>query len=260
MALRESKLRGPDGHQKLVIYTDQFLGSGFSGDIVKATLDERPCAAKIFSPDHLDLPSSFYRVEQVWRDLKHPNIVQFLGMGEDPRNNRPIILMELMEQNLTDFVERSSTGVPYHVQVNISHDIALAVHHLHWNGIIHRDLSTHNILLTTHYQAKVTGFWKSKMVDSDPSLPRPMTPPIGDELFLPPEALCSEPCYSDKSDCFSIGLLLLYIATKSVGVVSDVSRKSYLELIPTFHGFLPVVSKTVRTDHQLPSSARDWSN
>ena len=192
--------------------------------------------------------------------MARPETPQFLGMGEDPRNNRPIILMELMEQNLTDFVERSSTGVPYHVQVNISHDIALAVYHLHWNGIIHRDLSTHNILLTTHYQAKVTGFWKSKMVDSDPSLPRPMTPPIGDELFLPPEALCSEPCYSDKSDCFSIGLLLLYIATKSVGVVSDVSRKSYLELITTFQGFLPVVSKTVRTDHQLPSSARDWSN
>ena len=251
------KLRGPDGHQKLVIHTDQFLGSGFSGDIVKATLDERPCAAKIFSPDHLDLPSSFYRVEQVWRDLKHPNIVQFLGKVQDPRNNCPIILMELMEQNLTDFVERSSAGVPYHVQVNISHDIALAVHHLHWNGIIHRDLSTHNILLTTHYQAKVTGFWKSKMVDSDPSLPRPMTPPIGDELFLPPEALCSEPCYSDKSDCFSIGLLLLYIATKSVGVVSDVSRKSYLEKIPTFHGFLPVAIDCLKDQSEnRPSAAQ----
>ena len=117
------KLRGPDGHQKLVVHTDQVLSLSLSGNIVKATLDERPCAAIIFIPAPLeDLPPS-YRVEharQIWRHLKHPNIVQFLGMGEDPRNNHSIILMELMEQTLTDFVERSSTGVPYHVQVNIS--------------------------------------------------------------------------------------------------------------------------------------------
>ena len=251
------KLRGPDGHQKLVVHTDQVLSSGFSGNIVKATLGERPCAAKIFSPDYLDLPPS-YRVEQawqIWRDLKHPNIVQFLGMVQDPRDNRPsnrpIILMELMEQNLTDFLEGSSTDILYHVQVNISHDIALAVDYLHRNGIIHGDLSTDNILLNAHYQAKLTGSWKSRMVDSDPSLHRPITTPIRDRLFMPPEALCSEPCYSDKSDCFSVGLLLFYIATRSgphlnllhllVGFVTEVSRKSYLEQIPTFHGFLPVI-------------------
>ena len=222
-------IRGPDGHQKLVIHT------GPSG----ATLDEHPCAAKIFFREE-DLPSSFYRVEQVWRDLKHPNIVQFLGKVQDPRNNRPIILMELIEQNLTDFVRRSSTGVPYHVQVNISHDIALGVDHLHRNGIIHRNLNSCNILLTTHYQAKLTRLWKSKMVDSDPSLPRPMTPPIEDELFLPPEALCSEPCYSDKSDCFSVGCLLFYIATRTDPFVAALLRMPYLEMIPTFHGFRPV--------------------
>ena len=156
------KIRGPDGRQKLVIHTDQVLSSSFSGNIVKATLGERPCAAKIFFPDCLDLPPS-YRVEhswQIWRDLKHPNIVQFLGKVQDPRNNRPIILMELMEQRLIDFVMVRSTDIPYYMQVNISHDIALAVDHLHRKGIIHRNLNSYSILLTTHYQAKVAGFWK----------------------------------------------------------------------------------------------------
>ena len=240
------KIRGPDGHQKLVIHTDQVLGSGFTGKIVKATLDERPCAARIFSPDYLDFPSlSFYRVEQAWRDLKHPNIVQFLGKAQDPRNNYPIVLMELMEQNLRDFLDRSSTDIPYHVQVNISHDIALAVDHLHRNGIIHRDLSSHNVLLDAHYRAKVTGSLKLKVVDSDPSLPRPMTPTMRYELFMPPENFHPECCYSDKSDCFSVGLLLFYIATRSyaslLGSYYLATRKSYLEMIPTFHGFLPVI-------------------
>ena len=197
-------------------------------------------------------------------DLKHPNIVQFLGRVQDPRNNRPVILMELMEQSLAGFVVRSSTHVPYHVQVNISHDIALGVDYLHRNGILHRNLTSYNILLTTHYQAKLTGLWKSKVVDSDPSLPRPMTPPIRDRLFMPPEALCSEPSYSDKSDCFSVGLLLFYIATRNgphlrllVGFVTEVSRKSYLEQIPTFHGFLPVIIDCLKDkSDNRPSAAQ----
>ena len=259
------KLRGPDGHQKLVIHTDKVLRSSFSGNIVKATLDERPCAARIFLPNYLYLSPS-YPVEQalqIWRDLKHPNIVQFLGKVQDPRNNCPIILMELIEQNLTDFVERSSTDIPYHVQVNISHDIALGVDHLHRNGIIHQNLNSYNILLTTHYQAKLTGLWKSKMVDSDPSLPRPMAPSIRDVLFVPTRVvLLSDPHYSDKSDCSSVGLLLFYIATRSnpdllllAGVVAN--RELYLEKIPTFHGFRPVIRDCLKVKSEdRPSAAQ----
>ena len=100
------------------------------------------------------------------------------------------------------------------------------------------------------------------MVDSDPSLPRPMTRPIGDELFLPPEALCSEPYYSVKSDLSSVGLLLFYIATRTnpglillVGVI--VNRKKYFEQIPTFHGFLPVIIDCIKDRREdRPSAAQ----
>ena len=37
------KLRGPDGHQKLVVHTDQVLGSSVGGKVVKAKLDKYPC-------------------------------------------------------------------------------------------------------------------------------------------------------------------------------------------------------------------------
>ena len=85
--------------------------------------------------------------------------------------------MELMELSLTDYLlGRSSTDIPYHVQVNISNDIAQAMDYLHSNGILHRDLTSNNILLNAHYQAKVTGFM---IVDSDNLLTRPMTPPPG---------------------------------------------------------------------------------
>ena len=76
------ELRGPDGHQKLVVHTDQVLWSNYPWEVVKATLDQHPCAAKIQAYVTLFRPPA-PEVEQdykIWRDLKHPNIVQFLGI------------------------------------------------------------------------------------------------------------------------------------------------------------------------------------
>ena len=254
------KLRGPDGHQKLVIHTDQLLRSGRIWKVVNATLDQRPCAAKILYLSYVNT-TQLELACQIWRDLKHPNIVQFLGIVENPMNGTPIILMELMELSLTDYLGRSSTDITYHMQVNISHDIALAMDYLHRNGILHRDLTSNNILLNAHYQAKVTGFGDSAIVDSDPSLLRPMA-----LVYMSPEAFLPEPRYSDKSDCFSVGILLLNIATRifpnSTEFCTAASyeidhRNSQIGKVPAFHGFLPVIRDCLKDKSEdRPSAAQ----
>ncbi|CAI8002656.1 Serine/threonine-protein kinase GRIK2 [Geodia barretti] len=98
-------LRGLYGYQNVVIHTAQVLGSGSYGKVVKATLDKKPCAAKILhrvfidsqDPGLSDFISRFEQECQILRDLKHPNIVQFLGVVQDPTTNKPILLMELMK-------------------------------------------------------------------------------------------------------------------------------------------------------------------
>ena len=256
------ELYGPDGHQELVIHTDQVLWSDYPWKVVKAALDQRPCAANItdqFSanPSNLSIASQVEQECQIWRDLKHPNIVQFLGIVQDPWTNCPIILMELMEQNLTHFL-RSSTDIPYHVQVNISNDIAQAMDYLHRKRMFHRDLTSNNILLNAHYQAKVTGFGNSAIVDSDPSLLRPMA-----IVYMSPEAFLPEPRYSDKSDCFSVGLLLLHIATRIFPNSTEFCtaaidhRNSHIGKVPAFHGFLPVIRDCLKDKSEdRPSAAR----
>ena len=124
--------------------------------------------------------------------------------------------MELMRESLTHFLESSSTDVPYHLQVNISHGIALAVAHLHRNGILHRDLSSNNVLLNDGHQVKVTDFGMSKIAASNPPMAQhKLTRCPGTLVYMPPEALRPQPCYSDKIDTFSIGVLLLQIATRN---------------------------------------------
>ena len=282
-------LNGRYGFQHVVVHTSQALGKGSYGKVVKATLDQQACAAKILHQIFLDQSSDsgpnkfveqFEQECQILRDLKHPCIVQFLGLVQDPSTNNPILLMELMKESLTHFLENPRSDISYRAQVNIAHDIALAVAHLHRNGFLHRDLSSNNILLNAERNAKVTDFGMSKIAASNPAMSRSkVTQCPGTPVYMPPEALTSKPHYSDKIDTFSIGVLLVQIATRNFPAPTDnflekedptsPSEKSYtpiaeierrkadIDKIPTSHGFLSIVSNCLKDKSQdKPTAAQ----
>ena len=115
--------------------------------------------------------TKFLQECQFLSTIKHPHIVQYLGTATDPQSRRPVLLMELMDESLTRFLERSTGPLPYHSQLNNCHDVALALAYLHSNGIIHRDLSSNNVLLIGEgSRAKVTDFRMSKLMDMNPNM------------------------------------------------------------------------------------------
>ena len=65
--------------------------------------------------------------------------------------------MELMDSSLSHFLKESPIPLPFHVQVNICHDIIFALFFLYSSGVIHRDLSGNNVLIGK-VRAKVTDF------------------------------------------------------------------------------------------------------
>ena len=223
---REKELRKTFGYKKALVKPSNVLGTGSYGNVVKAKLDDLPCAAKIlhhtfFTSNDPHVANFIRRFKQecrILRHLRHPCIVQFLGVLEDPRprsNRRPILLMELMEDSLTHFLESRQRALPYHIQVNIIYDITLALDYLHANGVQHRDLSSNNILLTAGTRAKLTDFGMSKMVDINPRMTRnKLTECPGTLAYMPPEALLTKPVYSDKLDMFSTGVLIVQIITR----------------------------------------------
>ncbi|CAI8033551.1 Probable serine/threonine-protein kinase kinX [Geodia barretti] len=243
-------LGGQFGYQNVHVHTSKVLGTGSYGSVVKATLDHLPCAAKILhtvffrddDPGAADFAARFDQECDILRALKHPCIVQFLGVVQDPSSRRPILLMELMEESLTGFLERAMTSLPYHVQVNITHDIALALAYLHGNSIIHRDLSSNNILLRGGgSQAKVTDFGMSKMVEANPRMTRSkITQCPGTPVFMPPEALRAKPRYSDKLDTFSLGVVTVQIITRCFPTPTDAEIVVEDETSPTGEKILPV--------------------
>ena len=187
-------------------------------------MGQLPCAAKLlhdtmfqlgrYDPGIRKFVQRFEQECEFLRSIKHPNIVQFLGTLRDPQSGRLTLLIELMDESLTRFLERSTGPLPYHTQLNVCYDVSLALAYLHSNDIIHRDLSSNNVLLIGEgSRAKVTDFGMSKLVDMNPHM-TPLTTCPGTVAYMPPEALVTPPRYSDKLDCFSFGVLIVQVITR----------------------------------------------
>ena len=209
---------------------DQSLGVGSYGAVYKAKCDDLLCAGKIIHPTLFDMttlhqiaPKREHRLPlrrfeqecEFMSAIRHPNIVQYLGMFRDANTHLPVLLMELMDDSLTHFLENSTQPIPYYIQVNICHDITLALSFLHSNNIIHRDLSSNNVLLHGNSLAKVTDFGMARLSDINPQVTHftnTMCP--GTDVYVPPEAVQDKPVYTEKIDCFSFGVIIVQILTQ----------------------------------------------
>ena len=274
---------------KVEFFRGRVIGAGSYGAVCKAKCDQLPCAAKILhtvlfklrDPGSSRVLKKFEQECQFLRNIRHPNIVQYLGYCRDPESGLPILLMELMDDSLTGFLERQSPSelLPYHVQVNLCHDIALGIAYLHSNAIIHRDLSSNNILLIGEAsRAKITDFGMSKLIEtSHPSSQLTQCPGTG--VYMPPEALRNPPTYSAKLDVFSFGVLTLQIITckfpdPTLGkkLVEDARyptgkievpipeierRKSHIELVEHAHLLLSLLLNCLNDNDKQRPYAKD---
>ena len=245
----------------------QTLGIGSYGSVCKALCDDLLCAAKIIHPTLFN-PSVHQRIEcqkehrlpisrfmqecEFMSAIRHPNIVQYLGTRQDPQTGLPVLLMELMDDSLTHFLDSSQEAVHYHIQVNFCHDITLAISYLHSNGITHRDLSSNNVLLCGNVRAKVTDFGMAKLGDINPQATRvSFTTCPGTDAYMPPEAVKDKPVYTAKIDCFAIGTLIIQILTRCFPKPGDRLRAIQIDH-PQFPGgtvYVPVSEIERRQNH-----------
>ena len=232
------------GFKTIVLFKDQPLGIGSYGAVCKAKCDDLICAAKILHPTLIDptgqphtsqrrlhrQPSRRFELEcEFLSIMRHPNIVQFLAFYDDPSTGLPVILMELMDDNLTNFLRGCGEPLPYHIQVNLCHDITKALSFLHSNDIIHRDLSGNNVLLFSNLRAKVSDFGMARLGLNPQLTHRSLTMCPGTDVYMPPEAVEDNPVYTEKIDCFSFGVITLQILTQQFPKPGDRRQKVKLD-------------------------------
>ena len=221
---------GSIGFKNIQLFKEKILGIGSYGKVCGAKCDNLLCAAKIIhetlydqttekqTPRRLKHRLPMRRFEQeceFLNTIRHPNVIQYLGVYQDPDTGLLVLLMELMDESLTHFLESATQSVPHHIQINICHDISLALTFLHANGIIHRDLSSNNVLLIGSVRAKVTDFGMAKLGDLNPQMSRHIfTMCPGTDAYMPPEAVQDQPTYTMKIDCFSFGVIIIQVLSR----------------------------------------------
>jgi len=85
--------------------------------------------------------------------------------------------------------------------------------HSHKPPIVHRDLSSNNILLTTFLRAKISDLGVAKVIRPDHK--KSLTKVPGTADFMPPEAMCDTVTskYDTSLDVFSFGAVMLHVAS-----------------------------------------------
>jgi len=157
---------------------------------------------------------SFMRECRQCSTLRHPNVIQFLGVyypsgGVQGRLRLPVMVMEMMVDSLTSLVDKYEK-IPVHIKFSIIHDVSLGLCYLHNHDppIVHRDLSPNNILLTAHHVAKISDLGVAKVIKADNR--KTMTKAPGTIDFMPPECLSISPVYGPPMDVFSLAGIILH--------------------------------------------------
>ena len=205
-----------------VTVTAQEIGRGAYATVLQVRWRGIVCAGKkvhrILVEDVGDggmnkVVEGFVKECQTWSTLRHPHIVQFLGLFFEPGFDVPVIVMEKMDISLRGLLEnRNHQRFPLSHKINILHQVALGLLYLHAHSsqLVHRDLTANNILLDlSNMRAKITDFGLVKCMDAVRA-GEPLTEVPGVIAYMGPEAFQRPPQYSVKLDVFSFGVLVIH--------------------------------------------------
>lgn len=198
----------------------KILGHGSYGVVEELLVDGVRCAGKkihdILVDNHAYAQNRFVQEGKTMAKLRHPHIVQFLGVWQDTRSvasRLPVLVMEYLPFDLHNILLRYE-DIPIAVKVSFLFDIAKGLRYLHSNNYAHRDLTACNVLLNSSLVAKITDFGMTRLVNLSPMHVQRLTKAPGNQYYMPPEATASSPEYTTKMDIFSFGVLALFTVTQ----------------------------------------------
>ncbi|KAH9195061.1 hypothetical protein AeNC1_002948 [Aphanomyces euteiches] len=143
-------------------------------------------------------------------DLRHPNIVQFIGASWDTYANIGFVLEYVGQGDLYMVIHDKripkSWVDPFH---RIAVDAARGMCYLHSKNIVHRDLKSSNILVSPTYAAKICDLGMSKSMDELKQLDQQ----VGTPLWTAPEVVTGGRC-SFRSDVYAFGIILTELITR----------------------------------------------
>ncbi|KDP39371.1 hypothetical protein JCGZ_01128 [Jatropha curcas] len=215
---------------------DEILGSGGFGKVYRAVLpsDGTVVAVKCLAEKGEQFEKTFAAELVAVAHLRHRNLVRLRGwcINED----QLLLVYDYMPNRSLDRVlfrnpENLTAAAPlnWERRKKIISGLAAALHYLHEQletQIIHRDVKASNVMLDSHYNARLGDFGLARWLEHElehktriPSMRNHQfrladTTRIGGTIgYLPPESFQKRSVATAKSDVFSFGIVLLEVVS-----------------------------------------------
>ncbi|KAG8175431.1 hypothetical protein JTE90_019129 [Oedothorax gibbosus] len=136
---------------------------------------------------------------------EHPRIVRLCGTVVDYKHDRRPTVLLIMERLHRDLYSALWNGIPWMQRLQVAIDVIQGIRYLHSQGLVHRDIKLHNVLLEKENRAKISdlGFCKVEVMMSGSV--------VGTPIHMAPELLSGH--YDNSVDVYAFGVLFWYLCS-----------------------------------------------
>jgi eukaryotic-like serine/threonine-protein kinase len=193
-----------------------FLGAGGMGEVYRAehTKIGRIAAVKVLTQatQSSGFVERFFNEARIQASLQHPNIATLYDFREE--QGQPCIIMEYVDgQTISERMAAYGGALPLSETVYVFEKVCEAVEYVHRHGIIHRDIKSNNIKISSRGEVKLLDFGIAKGQTS-PGRTQ-VGSVVGTLLYLAPELIRGGSA-DQRGDIWALGILLYEMVTGRV--------------------------------------------
>ncbi|CAN4079264.1 unnamed protein product [Withania somnifera] len=206
-----------------------FIGEGTAGRVYRGVLSNNQEVA-IKHIIHEEYTGTFLREVRSLSNVRHPNLVALLGYSKNAKEC--FLIYEICPNgNLSQWLFENDRVLSWTQRLEIAIDSAnglLFLHTYHEVRIIHRDIKPSNILLGQNFEAKLSDFGLSKMIDVDESYM--ISEVRGTFGYVDPEYETN--CrVNSAGDVYSFGIVLLQILSGKKVIDMNMEQPTLIDKI-----------------------------